>query len=394
MDRSAYRSLAEALADVPDPRKARGTRHPWPLILTLLGAALLSGQRNVRAIGQWVAERREALCALLEPPRGQLPSVATLRRALRDVDVVALERQVAAFAQGLPGPRDAASPAAPVAPRPPETPRWVGLAVDGKAVRGANRHGAAVHLVGLVRHADAAILGQVRVAAKSNEITAVPQLLAGRALAGTVTTMDALLTQRALAGQIRRQGGHYLMVVKENQPELHAALHRLFTEPPPPLPGDCAEVYTATEKGHGRVETRTLERSAALTGYLDWPDVGQVLRRTYRAVNRATGVVSEEVTYGVTSLGPREASAAAVEALWRGHWAIENRVHYPRDVSMGEDAGQQRAGNAPQALAALRNGVLSLLRSRGWANIADALRHYGAYAQRALGLLGALPARL
>ncbi len=377
MDHSEYSSLTEALADVPDPRKARGKRHPWPLMLTLLGAALLSGQRNVRAIGQWVAERREELCALLEPPRGQLPSVATLRRALRDMDVAALERQVAAFAQGLPDP-----------------PRWVGQAVDGKAVRGANRHGAQVHLVSLVRHTDAMVLGQLRVAAKSNEITAVPALLASRDLAGTVTTMDALLTQRALAGQIRRQGGHYLMVVKENQPELHAAIDRLFTAPPPPLPSDCAETYTATEKGHGRLETRTLERSAALSGYLDWPGVGQVARRTYRAVNRATGVVSTEVTYGVTSLGPQEASAAEVEALWRGHWAIENRVHYPRDVSLGEDAGQGRAGNIPQALAALRNGVLSLLRSRGWANIADAVRHYGAYAQRALGLLGALPARL
>ena len=394
MDRSEYSTLAAALAAVPDPRKARGKRHPWPLILTLLGAALLSGERSVRGIGQWVTERAEELCALLQPPRGRLPSVATLRRALRDVDVVALERQVAAFAQGLPSPADAAAPPAPAGAPPPAAPTWVGQAVDGKAVRGANRHGAAVHLVSLVRHADAAVLGQRRVAAKSNAITAVPALLASRDLTGTVTTMDALLTQRALAAQIRRQGGHSLMVVKENQPELHAALHRLFTEPPPPLPSDCAETYTATEKGHGRVETRTLERSAALTGYLDWPGVGQVARRTYRAVERTTGVVRTEVTYGVTSLGPREASAAEVEALWRGHWTIENRAHYVRDVSMGEDAGQQRAGHIPQALAALRNGVLSLLRSRGWANVADALRHYGAYAARALGLLGALPARL
>ncbi len=266
--------------------------------------------------------------------------------------------------------------------------------MDGKAVRGANRHGAAVHLVSLVRHADAAILGQLRVAAKSNEITAVPALLADRDLAGTVTTMDALLTQRALAGQIRRQGGHDLMVVKENQPELHAALHRLFTEPPPPLPSDCAEVYTATEKGHGRLETRTLERSAALNDCLPWPAVGQVLRRTYRSVDLATGVVSQEVTYGVASLRPAEASAAEVEGLWRGHWAIETRVHRVRDATMGEDAGQQRVGSTPQALAALRNGLLSLLRHLGWTNIADALRHYGAYAPRALHLLGALPARL
>jgi len=386
MDARQYSSLAAALGDGPDPRHARGKRHAWPLVLTLIGAALASGQQGVRAIGQWVEERAEELVALLRPPRARLPSSATVRRALRAVDVEALEERVAAFVHGL------TAPAAPA--RGARAPAWAGLAVDGKAVRGANRHGASVHLVGLVRHADALVLGQVRVAARSNEITAAPRLLAGRDLGGAVVTADALLTQRALAAQIRRQGGHYLMVVKENQPALHAALHRPFTEPPPPLPSDRAERVTTTEQGHGRLETRTLERSAALAGQLDWPDVGQVLRRTYRAVDLATGVVSEEVTYGVTSLRPEEASAAAVEALWRGHWTIEARVHYVRDATLGEDAGQQRAGNAPQALAALRNALLSLLRHRGWANIADALRHYGAYAQRALRLLGALPAGL
>jgi predicted transposase YbfD/YdcC len=304
------------------------------------------------------------------------------------VDIAALEARLAAFAQGLPGPAETATPPAAASTPAAAAPAWAGQAVDGKAVRGANRHGAAVHLVGLVRHADAAILGQVRVAAKGHESTAVPQLLAGRALAGTVTTMDALLTQRALAGQIRRQGGHYLMLVKGHQPALHAALHRLFTEPPPPLPSDCAEVYTATEKGHGRVETRTLERSAARSGYLDWPDVGQVLRRSYRAVDRTTGVVRAEVTYGVTSLGPREASAAAVEALWRGHWAIENRLHYVRDVTFGEDASQVRSGAAPEVLASLRNVVIGLLRAGGHTNIAAALRQMAWQSGAALQVLG------
>jgi predicted transposase YbfD/YdcC len=391
MDAREYSSLVDALRAVPDPRKARGKRHAWPVVLTLIGAALLSGQQGVRAIGQWVRERAEDLRALLRPPRGRLPSTSTLRRALRAVDLEALEGRLAQFAQGL---------AAPAAPAGAAAPRWAGQALDGKALRGASRHGASVHLVSLTRHADGVVLGQVAVDGKSNEITAAPRLLAGRDLAGTVTTVDALLTQRALAAQIRRQGGHYLMVVKENQPELHAALHRLFTEPPPPLASDCAEARTATEKGHGRLETRTLERRAALTGHVDWPGLGQVLRRTYRAVELKTGKVSAEVNYGVTSLAPGEAnygvtslapgeaSAAAVEALWRGHWTIETRVHRVRDATMGEDAGQQRVGHAPQALAALRKGLRSLLRSLGWANIADALRHYGAYPERAVRLLG------
>lgn len=163
MDCPEYSSLAVALADVPDPRRARGKRHPWPLVLTLIGAAVLSGQRGVRAIGQWVEERAEELTALLQPPRGRLPSVATLRT----VDVEALERQVARVAAGVPEPAGAGAP------------RWAGLALDGKALRGANAHGAAVHLVSLVRHADAAVLGQVRVAAKGNESTAAPRLWRG-----------------------------------------------------------------------------------------------------------------------------------------------------------------------------------------------------------------------
>ena len=111
-------------------------------------------------------------------------------------------------------------------------------------------------------------------------------------------------------------------------------------------------------------------------------------------MSTVTGQITEEVTYGVTSLPPAAASAAQVEALWRGHWTIENRVHRVRDGTLAEDACQVRVGNAPQALAALRNGLLTLLRALGWANIADAVRHYGAFAPRAIRLLSTAPKRL
>ncbi len=385
MDAPEYTDLLAALRDVPDPRRARGRRYAWPLLLTLVAAAMASGERNARGVGQWVAEHAADLVAALDPPRGRLPSTATLRRALRAVDVGALEDRLARFAAG-PRPTQPAGGGAAAG--------WVGLAVDGKAVRGANRHGAALHLVGLVRHADGVVLGQVAVAEKSNEIAAAPRLLAGRDLTGTVTTGDALLTQRDLAAQIRRQGGHYLMVVKANQPELYRAVDLLFAAPPPPLAGDRAAATATRAKGHGRLERRRLERSAALTGYLAWPDARQALRRTCRRVIAATGEVQEETTYGVTSLPPAAASAAQLETLWRGHWTIENRVHHVRDVTLGEDACQVRVGNAPHALAALRNGLLNLLRLLGWPLIPDALRHYGAYPQRALALLATAPLRL
>jgi predicted transposase YbfD/YdcC len=391
MDAAQYSDLCAALSDVPDPRKARGQRYPWPVLLTLLGAALVSGEQGLRAIAQWVAEHAEELRPLVALPPGRVPSAATLRRAVRTVDIAALEERIACFVAALPAPPPAVPP---VPAAPPAPPPWVGLALDGKAVRGANRHGAGVHLVSLVRHDDGRVLGQVAVADKSNELTAAPRLLGRRDLAGTVTTMDARLAQHALAAQIRRQGGHYLMVVKANQPDLHAAIACLFATPPPPAATDCADTVTTTEKGHGRLEIRPLERSAALNDDLAWPDVGQVLRRTCQRVDLATGEIGEEVSYGVTSLPPAAATAAQVEALWRGHWTIENRVHHVRDRTLGEDAGQVRVGAAPQALAALRNGLLSLLRALGWDNVADAVRHHRASVHRAIHLLSTAPARL
>lgn len=391
MDAPQYRDFRAALNAVPDPRQRRGQRYPWAVLLTVIAAAVVSGQQGMRAIGQWVVEHAEELGPLLDLAPGRVPSTATLRRAVRAVDLAALEEHLATFVAALPAPPP---PDAGAAPTPPTPLPWLGLAIDGKAVRGANRHGAAVHLVSLVRHDDGRVLGQVAVADKSNEITAAPRLLARHNLRGTVTTMDALLTQRALASQILAQGGQYLMVVKANQPELLAAITACFADPPLPEPGDATASVSTCDTGHGRVDLRTLERSAALNDYLTWPAVGQVLRRTCQRVTLKTGVIEEEISYGVTSLPPHDASAAQIEALWRGHWTIENRVHRVRDVTWGEDAGQVRVGHAPQALAALRNGLLSLLRARGWSQIADATRHYGAFAHRAIQLLSTSPVRL
>jgi hypothetical protein len=117
-------------------------------------------------------------------------------------------------------------------------------------------------------------------------------------------------------------------------------------------------------------------------------------RRTDHAIDLATGRVSHEETDGVTGLPAAATILGQAERYWRGRWTVENRVQYVRDVALGEDACRDSAGSAPQALATLRNALLSLLRAHGWPTIAAALRHYGAHATRALTLLGALPARL
>lgn len=237
------------------------------------------------------------------------------------------------------------------------------------------------------------MLAQQAVLEKSNEITAVPALLAGRDLSNTVITMDALLTQRELAQQIVDQKGHYLTVVKENQPGLYQAIALLF-EGAPWLPREKAaeyQMHRTVDKGHGRLETRTLESSTSLAGYLDWPGASQVMRRQCERLILKSGEVSREITYGITNLPASQVGAATLEALWRGHWTIENGTHYVLDVTLGEDACQVHTGEAPSALSILRKAIHALLRARGWSNMADALRYYGASVPRALRLIGALP---
>jgi len=157
----------------------------------------------------------------------------------------------------------------------------------------------------------------------------VPQLVEGRDLRGTVTTVDALLCQRPVAQQLLERGGDYLMVVKRNQPELWRAIRLLFQSPPFPRGEDDRLSYTTREKGHGRLERRTLVSTAALSQYLDWPGVGQVLQRTCRRVNVRTGAVQEKTTYAITSLKREQAGPQPLEQLWRGHWTIENRDYSP-----------------------------------------------------------------
>jgi len=117
---------------------------------------------------------------------------------------------------------------------------------------------------------------------------------------------------------------------------------------------------------------RTIRTTSRLNDYLDWPEVGQVGR--LERVVKEKGQERREVAYAITSVSPVEAGAETLLAWWRGHWGIENRLHYVRDVTLGEDASRIRTGGSPQVLAALRNAAVSLLRLLGAANIAEALR--------------------
>ena len=380
MDQQQYTTLVDVLKHLPDPRKRQGRRHRWLTLLCLIVAALASAQRSPRAIARWVHEHCQELFTVLPASVSRLPSEATLRRALALLDVTLLEQALSTFAP----------PSVPAAPDPAAPdPTLQGAAIDGKAIRGVGRDGHPCHLVSLVRHADARVLNQVAVAHKRDERSAVPTLLAGRDLTGTVITLDALHTLRTTARQIRAQNGHYLMIVKKNQATLYEYLDMLFSLPAHPADREVWDTVGPTsEKGHGRLETRTLTCGAAHIEDVDWPGVQQVVRRECERLVLKSGKCSREVSYGLVSMRPEEAGAASIERLWRGHWTIENPVHHVRDVTFGEDAGHAAQGNTAHTLAALRNGLLTLFRSANWRSIPDALAHYGASVTRVFTLIG------
>ena len=381
MDRHHFTSFLPYLKAVPDPRKARGKVFPWEFLLAIIYGAMLSGQFNGSAIAQWGAEHWQEVAAFLRIRLPRPASHSTLRRALRYVDVEALERIVAEYNQALDREDQVSGVVAGVDGQPLR-----GQAIDGKEVRGARAHGVKLHLLSMVRHGSGVTLAQGEVGEKTNEIPAVPELLAGRDLRGTVITLDALNTQRTTAEMIIKQGGDYLMVVKENQPRLYADIKTFFEGNFLPQEDD-RDTYTYSNKDHGRLETRTLTCSEGLNGYLDWPGAEQVAKRQCLRTVIGSGKASSEVTYTVTSVQRRRAGARQLEVFWRGHWTIEDRDHYVRDVTFHEDRCQMHKGNAPRALAALKNALLAALRHCGWENCAEAVRYYGAFACRALAFL-------
>jgi predicted transposase YbfD/YdcC len=204
----------------------------------------------------------------------------------------------------------------------------------------------------------------------------------------------------------RTKRGHYFVVLKENQPLTLEAAALSFADPWTPR-----ERVVVGDRHGDREERRTLECSTELVPYLaqpeavdleegeagtiaGWSGLAQVCRihREVEYVSGArAGTTREKWAYALTSVPPEQANAARLEQLWRGHWQIENGLHYVRDVTLGEDACQVRSDRAPANLAACRNAALNLLRRHGVTNVAAALRRHAMYPRRALALMGIEP---
>lgn len=223
---------------------------------------------------------------------------------------------------------------------------------------------------------------QVRVDQQKNEIVATPEVLRQIDRTGMVVTGDALHPQRAISSQIVEQGGDYLWPVKANQPTLHDNLERLFAPNLVAFAGEPTTLNFRTahtvEKGHGRIEERTITGSSLLNDHCDWPYLAQVFRINYRHTAGRTGKVSTEIRYGITSQPPEGADPQRLLAQVRGEWAMETGLHGRRDVTLHEDESHVRQGRGPQMIAALNNTVIGLALNHGVTNLAAARRtfHY------------------
>jgi hypothetical protein len=176
------------------------------------------------------------------------------------------------------------------------------------------------------------------------------------------------------------------MPVKANQPRLLEDLAHLFTDAA--LVAETGTQAHSVTKGHGRLEVRRVWTSTAVIGYSDWPGLAQALCQEREVVRLTTGEVRRERVYAVTSLPPQQADAHCLLRLWRGHWSIENRLHWVRDVGFAEDRSAARVGGVPQMLVACRNTVIGLLRAHGQATIAASRRALARHPVAALAMIG------
>jgi predicted transposase YbfD/YdcC len=216
---------------------------------------------------------------------------------------------------------------------------------------------------------------------------ALKPLLTPHLITGRIFTLDAMHTQRALCAQIHRFGGDYILIAKDNQPTLHEDSADLFEDRTPDRRRwKQAETWN---KGHGRLEHRQITCSPDLNDWFakDWKGIEQVFRLERTARILKTDQTRHEVVYGLSSLSMCQAPPQRMLSLVRDHWAIENKLHYRRVGSLGEDACQTRTGPVPSLLAQLNSAVLSLMDRVGVGNVARQMRYFDAHPEQALALV-------
>jgi predicted transposase YbfD/YdcC len=385
--------LLARLAAVPDPRSPQGLRYRLSTLLGIVVCAMTgSGHDSLVSVGEWCQRASPEQLGRLGVPvdpftgRRRVPSERTLRDALARVDPAALTRAGFAYLRPLiaraavtsrqahapdgVGEREQRRAHRAAQQAGPGRKRRQAYAVDGKYLRGARRpDGSRVMVLSAVRHGDGVSIAAREIAAKTNEIPEFAPLLNqihDADLEDAVVSADAMHAQRIHANYlVNERGAHYLLTVKNNQPNLARQLQALPWKQVPVL-------HRQTGRGHGRQEQRLVQ--AVTVKDLLFPHARQVLRIQRRRRKLGAKRWSTETVYAITDLTAEQATIEELATWARGHWTVENTVHWVRDMTFGEDASQVRTRNTPAALASIRDLIRGALHLAGHANIASGRR--------------------
>jgi len=348
MTKRADGSLTVHFADLEDPRHAINQRHPLINLIVIAVCAVICGADSFTEMEEFGKQRKSWLRQFLDLSNG-IPSHDTFNQFFARLNSEAFERCLLSWLQSL-----------------HELSEGQILAVDGKTLRGSydrQDNKAAIHMVSVWATANRLSLASRVVDEKSNEITAIPELLDLIEVAGGIVTIDAMGCQKAIAKKIRDRGGDYVLAVKENQPRLHEAVESFFeTHWENDDLVDCVfHRFETHERGHGRVDDRYYYLVKLPEGFSvasEWSGlkaIGMAIR-----VTEQDGKTTEEVRYYIAS---RYLSGRRFAQAVRGHWGIENALHWQLDVTFGEDKLRIRKGHAPANMSILMRTALGLLKN-------------------------------
>jgi len=357
VESDAMTGLLTSLAIVTDPRQARGKRYPLRDVLAIAVLGCLCGCDNAEALEDWGRKEHEWLSGFLELPHGT-PGQDVFLRLLAAINPEQFREAFLTWMHELLGSLGIQGQ----------------IAVDGQTNRGSRNRTAnrgPVHRVSALACGDGLVLGQTKTDEKSNEIKAIPELLRLLDLRGALVSMDAMGCQVAIAKLIRAQQGDYLMGLKGNQSTLRHETEALFeiSKVPHSINIDDArpptvEQATETDKGHGRIETRTarimVDFSAWVPAAARWPDLTSLIAIESTREEIVSGKASTETRFYLSSreMSPQEALVGT-----RNHWLVENQLHWCLDVTFGQDANQTRTKHAAENLAVVRHFALNLVRA-------------------------------
>lgn len=371
-------SLMAYFERVIDTRKAKGKIYELGVLLVLMMLAKLSGEDKPSGIAEWVTHRVEQLYEMKILGRKRAPSHMTYRRVIQGIIKPGeLERLMSEYQQSQ-----------------YEDGQEIVFSMDGKTMKGTIPKGElrGTHLLSIYVPDQGLVLVEAEVSQKENEIVVAPMILKQVNLEGVIVIGDAMHAQREVSRQIVEAGGDFIWTIKGNQARTEWAIEKLFVyevcklKQGAPLSKHCHRV-SQVNKGHGRIEKRTIMVSTQLNEYLDWPHVAQVFRLEREIWDPNCGLRKTRVVYGLTSLKPETTSPGKLLRLIRKYWGIENSLHYRRDVTLHEDSTRFSVGNAGHNMAILNNLVVSLSLQAGFNNLAKARRFFAAKPDQALKLI-------